>query len=83
MIHVSLCSRWLQDDESIFEYMVSTSGAWEHWRQHVEDYVYPDDSVPEYASILVPNVDNVRTAFLIDNSARYGKSVLLIGRPQC
>ncbi|XP_052127393.1 dynein axonemal heavy chain 5-like [Frankliniella occidentalis] len=65
--------------ESIFEYMVSTSGEWEHWSAHVEEFLYPDDSVPEYASILVPNVDNVRTAFLIDNCARHGKSVLLIG----
>jgi dynein heavy chain len=45
----------------------------------VEDYVYPVDSVPEYASILVPNVDNVCTTFLIDTIAKQNKAVMLIG----
>lgn len=76
LLHGSLAA---QEGESLFEYMVSANGQWQHWREHVEEYMYPDDSVPEYASILVPNVDNVRTAFLVDNSARHGKAVLLIG----
>lgn len=59
--------------------MVNNDGAWEHWSQRVVDYVYPEDSVPEYSSILVPNVDNIRTAFLIDIIARQSKAVLLIG----
>lgn len=41
--------------------------------------MYPTDSVPEYASILVPNVDNIRTAFLIDIISKQKKGVLLIG----
>lgn len=43
------------------------------------EYFYPRDSIPDYLSILVPNVDNVRTEFLIDIIARQTKSVLLIG----
>lgn len=31
----------------------------------MEEYIYPGDTTPEYSSILVPNVDNVRTDFLI------------------
>ncbi len=45
----------------------------------MEEYCYPVDSVPEYASILVPNVDNVRTTFLVDTIAKQHKAVLLIG----
>ena len=69
----------IKGDETIFEYVVSENGEWEHWNNRVVDYVYPTDSLPEYSSILVPNVDNVRTDFLIDTISRQEKSVLLIG----
>ena len=36
-------------------------------------YEYPKTSVPEYASILVPNVDNTRTDYLIHAMAKLGK----------
>lgn len=68
-----------KEDESIFEYVVADNGRWQHWTERVEPFLYPDDEVLEYNNILVPNVDNVRTAFLIDNTAKQGKAVLLIG----
>uniref|UniRef100_A0A2K6F192 Dynein axonemal heavy chain 8 n=1 Tax=Propithecus coquereli TaxID=379532 RepID=A0A2K6F192_PROCO len=52
---------------------------WEHWNKKLQPYYYPTDSVPEYSSILVPNVDNIRTNFLIDTIAKQYKAVLLIG----
>ena len=65
--------------DTIFEFKVDKEGNWEHWKKHVEEYVYPKDSTPQYASILVPNVDNVCTDFLIHTIAKQSKGVLLIG----
>ncbi len=66
--------------DTIFEYVVNDQGGWEHWDERVPQYVYPTDSTPEYASILVPNSDNVRTDFLIKTIAKQEKAVLLIGK---
>jgi len=70
----------IKGEETIFEYVVNPeTGQWQHWINRVPEYNYPKDSIPEYSSILVPNVDNVRTDFLIDTIAKQEKSVLLIG----
>ncbi|NXK51034.1 DYH8 protein, partial [Chauna torquata] len=65
--------------QTMYEFYVTDYGDWEHWSKNVQEYVYPTDSVPDYASILVPNVDNVRTQFLINTIAKQRKAVLLIG----
>uniref|UniRef100_A0A8D0G5C6 Dynein axonemal heavy chain 8 n=1 Tax=Sphenodon punctatus TaxID=8508 RepID=A0A8D0G5C6_SPHPU len=65
--------------QTMYEFHVSDYGDWDHWNKKVQEYVYPTDSDPEYTSILVPNVDNVRTQFLIDTIAKQHKAVLLIG----
>ncbi|CAG9764101.1 unnamed protein product [Ceutorhynchus assimilis] len=71
-----------KENETIFEYVVNPeNGKWEHWRERVEEFIYPKDSVLEFTNILVPNVDNVRTAFLIHSIAKQNKAVLLIGEP--
>ena len=69
----------VEEGESIFEFLVNKDGQWDHWNSQIEEYIYPSNSVPDYSSILVPNVDNVRTAFLIEAIAKQFKSVLLIG----
>ena len=66
-------------EDTVFDFYVDEKGAWNHWSTRVEEYVYPTDHTPEYGSILVPNVDNVRTDFLIHTIAKQGKAVLLIG----
>ncbi|XP_061847250.1 dynein axonemal heavy chain 8 isoform X2 [Colius striatus] len=65
--------------QTMYEFYVTDYGDWEHWSKRVQEYVYPTDNVPDYASILVPNVDNVRTQFLINTIAKQQKAVLLIG----
>ncbi|RLV98350.1 hypothetical protein DV515_00010875 [Chloebia gouldiae] len=66
-------------EDTMFDYYVASDGTWMHWNTHVEEYVYPTSDTPEYDSILVPNVDNVRMDFLIETIAKQGKAVLLIG----
>ncbi|XP_025155775.1 dynein heavy chain 8, axonemal [Harpegnathos saltator] len=80
--HESHCN-WpkytVREDETIFEYLVSDDGEWIHWNEMVPKFEYPSDRVLEYHTILVPNVDNTRTLFLLDIIAKQGKAVLLIG----
>ncbi|TSL82498.1 Dynein heavy chain 5, axonemal [Bagarius yarrelli] len=66
-------------EDTMFDYYVKSDGQWVHWSASVEEYIYPPDSTPDYGSILVPNVDNVRTDFLIQTISKQGKAVLLIG----
>ncbi|XP_071957897.1 dynein axonemal heavy chain 5-like isoform X2 [Antedon mediterranea] len=66
-------------EDTMFDYYVETDGTWKHWNHRVEEWIYPPDVTPEYGSILVPNVDNVRTDFLINTIAKQTKAVLLIG----
>lgn len=40
------------------------------------EYVYPTAHVPNYASILVPNVDNTRTSFLLETITKQRKVIL-------
>uniref|UniRef100_A0A8B9SWZ3 Dynein heavy chain 5, axonemal n=1 Tax=Anas platyrhynchos TaxID=8839 RepID=A0A8B9SWZ3_ANAPL len=66
-------------EETMFEFVINSCGQWEHWSKKVPEYIYPKDSVLEYTSILVPNVDSVRTDFLMHTIMKQGKAVLLIG----
>uniref|UniRef100_A0A8C0B3E1 Dynein axonemal heavy chain 8 n=1 Tax=Buteo japonicus TaxID=224669 RepID=A0A8C0B3E1_9AVES len=65
--------------QTMYEFYVTDYGDWEHWSKKVQEYIYPTENVPDYASILVPNVDNVRTQFLINTIAKQQKAVLLTG----
>ncbi|XP_076826623.1 dynein axonemal heavy chain 5 [Brachyhypopomus gauderio] len=68
-----------QEDKTIFEFMISETGEWDLWSKKVPEYHYPKDTVPDYASVLVPNVDNTRTEFLLQTIMKQGKPVLLTG----
>ncbi|XP_071074543.1 dynein axonemal heavy chain 8 [Dasypus novemcinctus] len=66
-------------NQTMYEFYVTDYGDWEHWNKKIQPYYYPTDCIPEYSSILVPNVDNIRTNFLIDTIAKQYKAVLLTG----
>ncbi|RKP21518.1 hypothetical protein ROZALSC1DRAFT_20453 [Rozella allomycis CSF55] len=68
-------------NDTIYEYYVTEQGEWKHWKERVPNWEYPTDSTPEFSSIIVPTVDNVRVEFLISTLSKLGKSVLLIGEP--
>ncbi|CAF2927636.1 unnamed protein product [Rotaria sp. Silwood2] len=61
--------------DSIFDYLVNDNGQWEHWSTRVESWEYPKDEKIDFASILVPNIGNVRIL------SKQEKAVLLIGEP--
>ncbi|EDO35603.1 predicted protein [Nematostella vectensis] len=69
----------VSENENIFEFMVNDAGEWAHWNTRVEEYVYPKDHVPDFLSILVPNVDNVCMDYLIETVSKQSKAALLIG----
>jgi len=60
--------------------LLRREGDWQHWSEKVPEYIYPSDSVPEFATILVPNVDNTRTNFLMETIAKQQK-VTATNRP--
>ncbi|XP_012885023.1 PREDICTED: dynein heavy chain 8, axonemal [Dipodomys ordii] len=66
-------------NQTMYEFFVTDYGDWEHWNKKLQPYYYPTDSIPEYSSILVPNVDNIRTSFLMETIAKQFKAVLLTG----
>ncbi|KAM3614047.1 uncharacterized protein V6R79_009044 [Siganus canaliculatus] len=78
-IHLNLPNIPADSENTMFDYHVTADGQWVHWSTRVEEYIYPPEFTPEYSTILVPNVDNVRTDFLIQTIAKQGKAVLLIG----
>ncbi|KAJ1563094.1 Dynein heavy chain 5, axonemal [Cladochytrium tenue] len=67
--------------DTFYEYLVSETGQWIHWKEKVPVWNYPQDHSPEFSSIIIPTVDNVRTEFLIETVTKQQKSVLLIGEP--
>jgi dynein heavy chain len=67
--------------DTFFEFFVADDGTWGHWNTRVPAYAYPQDKTPEFATIIIPTVDNVRNEFLMDIISKQSKSVLLIGEP--
>ncbi|KAJ1345302.1 hypothetical protein BSLG_000815 [Batrachochytrium salamandrivorans] len=67
--------------DTFFEYFVNDNGQWQHWHDRVVDWIYPQDFTPEFSSIIIPMVDNIRTEFMMETVTKQGRAVLLIGEP--
>ncbi|OHT09327.1 Dynein heavy chain family protein [Tritrichomonas foetus] len=66
--------------DQLFDYVVDkTTGEWQNWEERLQPYLYPKGDVPEFATILVPTIDNIRIEYLLSLLAHGGTSVLLIG----
>eukprot|EP00069_Balaena_mysticetus_P007974 bmy_19527T0 len=61
-------------NQTMYEFYVTDYGDWQHWSKKLQPYYYPTDSVPEYSSILVPNVDN---AVLLTGEQGTAKTVMI------
>ena len=66
-------------ENTIFDFFVSPTGVWQSWKTLVTPYMYPELSTPDYLSILVPIVDNVRIDYLIGTVANQERAVMVIG----
>lgn len=58
-----------EDTSTVFDYVME-GDAWIPWKSKIPDYPFPENYNNEYASILVPNVDTMRTDFLITTVAK-------------
>lgn len=66
-------------NSTVFDFFVTPNGQWDTWTSILTNYTYPDQSTPDYSSILVPIPDNVRIQYLINLIGQQHKAVLLIG----
>ncbi|GIX93172.1 dynein heavy chain 5, axonemal [Caerostris extrusa] len=97
-IHGSgMCYSYCVEAKQIDGYVKVTviHSEWKHWKSLVPDFIYNPSNGTEYISVLVPNIDNVRTDFLIHTVAKQGdlmrlfystipslfQPVLLLGEP--
>lgn len=57
------------DVQTVFDYLVE-GDRWIPWKSKIEQFVFPENYINEFASILVPNVDNIRTNYWIHTVAK-------------
>jgi dynein heavy chain len=70
------------DKDRLFDYVVDieSEGQWVHWEKRLVVYEYPTKGdAPEFASILVPTIDNTQVEYLLKLLVAGGRSVLLLG----
>ena len=76
---IPLPSIMASSNETIFDFRVNSVGEWEHWSKSVPEWAYPADYSPEFSSIMVPTVDNVRMEYMLHALVEHKFNILLIG----
>lgn len=66
-------------EANVFDFFVNDKGKWDLWNSMLTNYEYPDYATPDFSSILIPILDNVRIQYLINLVGDQNKAVLLIG----
>ena len=70
----------LPEDQSVYNLWYSTGGKkWSLWEKQLSSNGFSIDRDATFHSILVPTVDTVRNAFVIDKLLQYNKNVLVTG----
>jgi len=54
---------------TVFDYIME-GDKWIPWKSKVENYTFPENYINEFSGILVPNVDTLRTNFLMSTVAK-------------
>ena len=70
------------DQDHLFNYVVDadSGGQWINWETRLQPYEYPaKGDPPEFASILIPTIDNTQVDYLLNMLSNSGRSILLIG----
>jgi dynein heavy chain len=52
--------------DTFLEFFVNEIGKWQNLKEVLVDWIYPTENAPEFSSIIIPMVDNVRSEYLID-----------------
>ena len=71
--------------DTVFEFNIDTSSSsyeWSHWGSKIPQWTYSGSNLAgEFASLLIPTIDSVRTEYNMELSIAMGRPCLLIGGP--
>lgn len=71
--------------DTVFEFVVDDTSAtyeWAHWGSRIPQWSYSGTNLAlDFASLLVPTIDSVRTEFNIELSIKRSRPVVLVGGP--
>jgi dynein heavy chain len=74
-----------QAPDSAFEFVVDDSSStydWVHWGSRIPQWSYTGSNLAlEFASLLIPTIDSVRTEYNMELSIKQSRPVILVGGP--